>query len=123
MLLAGRTDEGRTLAAHALDSARTYKEQACEARALYLLGNVAAEHDPPDFLVAAEHYAAAMAIAESLGMRPLVAKCHGRLGKLDKGLGQPDRAREHLIQTVAMFREMDMQSWLEQAEAELGETA
>ena len=89
MLLAGRTDEGRTLASDALDSARTYKEQACEARALYLLGNVAAEHDPSDFLVAAEHYAAAMAIAGSLGMRPLVAKCHGRLGKLDKRLGQP----------------------------------
>jgi hypothetical protein len=49
------------------------------------------------------------------GTRPLIAHCHlgGRTGN---GAGVQD----HLTTAVTMYREMDMGSWLEKAEALLG---
>jgi hypothetical protein len=52
-----------------------------------------------------------------MGMRPLVAHCHFGLGKLCRRLGRQPEAREHLTTAAAMYREMDMESWFEQAAA------
>jgi uncharacterized protein HemY len=57
----------------------------------------------------------------ALEMRPLVAHCHLDLGKLYRRTGNRQQAQEHLATATAMYREMDMRFWLEQAEAELGE--
>ena len=62
-----------------------------------------------------------MALAEELGMRPLVAHCHLGLGKLYRRTGQQEQAQEHLTTATTMYREMDMRFWLEQAEAETKE--
>ena len=51
-------------------------------------------------------------------MRPLVAHCHFGLGKLYRRAGKRQQAQEHLSTAAAMYREMDMRFWLEQAEAE-----
>ena len=51
-------------------------------------------------------------------MRPLIAHCHLGLGTLYRRTGQRERAHEHLHTAVAMYREMGMTYWLEQAEAE-----
>jgi hypothetical protein len=61
-----------------------------------------------------------MANAEGLGMRPLIAHCHLGLGKLFRRAGDAVRAREHLGAATAMYREMDMSSYLAPAETELG---
>ena len=61
----------------------------------------------------------AMALADELGMRPLVAHCHLGLGKLYGRVGKQQEAREHLMTATAMYREMDMRFWPEQAEVEL----
>ena len=66
------------------------------------------------------HYRQATALAEELGMRPLVAHCQLGLGQLYRRTGKRDEAREHLITATTMYREMDMRFWLEQAEAEMG---
>ena len=58
-------------------------------------------------------------LADELGMRPLVAHCHLALGKLYRRTGQRERAHEHLGTATAMYREMDMPFWLEQAEQEM----
>jgi hypothetical protein len=50
-------------------------------------------------------------------MRPLVAHCHLGLGKLSRRIDQREQAREHLT-AAAMYHEMGMTHWLEQAEAE-----
>ena len=50
-------------------------------------------------------------------MRPLVAHCHLGLGKLYRRTGGREQAREHLTTATTMYREMDMQFWLTQAEA------
>ena len=67
------------------------------------------------------HYREALALAEELGMRPLVAHCHLGLGKLYRRTGKREQAREHLTTATTMYREMDMRFWLEQAEAEMSE--
>jgi hypothetical protein len=52
-------------------------------------------------------------------MRPLAAHCHLGLGKLYRRTGQREQAQEHLATATAMYREMGMTYWLEQAEVEL----
>jgi hypothetical protein len=74
----------------------------------------------PDVEKARSVYAEARAIADTLGMRPLVAHCHLGLGKLCRRTGDGAKAAEHLTMAARMYREMDMNFWLEEAEAELG---
>ena len=62
-----------------------------------------------------------MALAEELGMRPLVAHCHLGLGKLYRRTGKREQGHEHLGTALTMYREMDMPFWLEKAEAETRE--
>jgi hypothetical protein len=65
------------------------------------------------------YYREALALANELGMRPLVAHCHLGLGKLCRRRGDGTKAHEHLTTTSTMYREMGMTFWLEQAEAEM----
>ena len=119
--LAGHGEEAWQHARQALDLARQQKERADEALALHQLGVVYAHADPPDVEQAAAHYQQALALAEALGMRPLVAHCHLGLGKLYRRAGKREQAHEHLTTATTMYREMDMRFWLEQAEVEVRE--
>jgi len=56
----------------------------------------------------------ALALARLRGMRPLLALCHLGLGKLYRRIGETDRARENLTTAMTMYREMEMDFWLEQ---------
>ena len=94
-----------------------HAQRPYEAWALRLLGEVAARRDTPEH--ADGHYRDALALAEEIGMRPLVAHCHLGLGKLSRHTGKREQAREHLTTATAMYREMDMRFWLEQAESEI----
>ena len=62
----------------------------------------------------------ALARATELGMRPLVAHCQFGLGKLYQRAGNRQEAQEHFTSAMTMYREMDMRSWLEKAEAAVG---
>jgi hypothetical protein len=62
-----------------------------------------------------------MALAEELGMRPLVARCQLGVGSLWLSVGRRASAREHLERAAATFGELDMPCWLAQAEAALGD--
>jgi hypothetical protein len=99
--------------------ARGRGERGFEAWALHLLGDIASHHGRPDVAAAAAHYGAAMTLASELEMRPLVAHCHFGLGRLYRRTGDREQAREHLTTATAMYGEMDMRFWLEQAHAEL----
>ena len=91
-LLAGRVEEAKLLALQALDLVRTRKERGHEAWTLRLLGEIAAQREPPDTEQAETHYRQALALAEALGMRPLQAHCHRGLGTLYATTGQPEQA-------------------------------
>jgi tetratricopeptide (TPR) repeat protein len=118
-LLAEREADARAAAQRALGLARHHKERGHEAYTLRLLGEIAAREDPLDIGKAEDHYRQALALAEELGMRPLIAQCHVDLGKLYRRKGNVRQAKEHLTTGVAMMREMEMGLWLERAEAEL----
>jgi len=64
----------------------------------------------------------ALALADELGMRPLVAHCHLGLGKLYWRTGRRQEAQEHLTTATTMYREMDMRFWLEKAGAEMNQS-
>jgi class 3 adenylate cyclase/tetratricopeptide (TPR) repeat protein len=120
-LLAGRLAEARQHALQALDSARQQKARGQEAATLFTLGNVLADPSSPNVQEAEKAYREALALAEPRGMRPLIAHCHLGLGKLYRRTGKGDEAGEHLTTATAMYREMDMRFWLEQAETGLKE--
>jgi len=65
------------------------------------------------------YYRAALALAEPRGMRPHVAHCHFGLGKHHRRRGDREQTQAHLATAMAMYREMSMTYWLDQAEAEL----
>ncbi|MGH7772993.1 MAG: tetratricopeptide repeat protein, partial [Candidatus Binatia bacterium] len=117
-LLAGREADARAAAQRALGLARQHKERGHEAYTLRLLGEIAAREDPPIIKEAEDHYRQALALAEELGMRPLIAHCHVGLGKLNRRIGNRQQVEEHLTAATTMFRSMDMTFWLEKAEVE-----
>ena len=119
-MLAGRLQEAHALAEAALALARQHQERGNEAYALRLLGEIAARREPPEAEPAETFYHQALALADELGMRPLLAHCHLGLGKLYQRTGKRQEAQKHLITATTMCRDMDMQFWLEQAEAGCG---
>jgi tetratricopeptide (TPR) repeat protein len=120
-LLLGRLDEARRLGDRAVESSPRHHGFA--AHALHLLGDIATHPDRFDAESGEAHYRQALALAEPRGMRPLVAHCHFGLGKLYARTDKREQAREYLTAATAMYREMDMRYWLEQAEAEMKELA
>ncbi len=117
-LVAHRFDEAKTTARRVLEDARQAGAVDVVARASWVVGAAATALDPPAATEAVEAYRDAAAMAERIGMRPLVAHCHLGLGKLYRRMGKRDQAQEHLTTATTMYREMDMRFWLEQAEAD-----
>jgi tetratricopeptide (TPR) repeat protein len=119
--LAGHGEEAGQHARQALDLARQRKERGNEALALHQLGVIHAHADPPDVAQAEAHYQQALALAEELGMRPLVAHCHHGLGRLYHQTGHGEQARAALTIAITLYRAMDMTFWLPEAEAALAQ--
>ena len=114
-LLAGRRDDALKIARHARDLARRQQERGSEAWVLHVLGEIYAHADQPELEPAVKHYNQALARAEELDMRPLVAHCHLGLGKVYRLAGNLGQAQDHLTIATAMYREMGMTYWLGQA--------
>jgi tetratricopeptide (TPR) repeat protein len=117
--LEGRGEEAQQHARQALDLGRQHKERANEAHALHQLGVAHAHADPPDAAQAEAYYQQALALAEELGMRPLVAHCRLGLGTLYAKVDRREQARAALAAAIDLYRAMDMAFWLPQAEATL----
>jgi tetratricopeptide (TPR) repeat protein len=118
-LLSGRREDAMVHGERALALAREHKERGHEAWALRLLGEIAARHDPPQVGAAEAYYQQALALADELGMRPLMAHCHHGLGTLYAVTGQQEQARMALSAAIALYRALDMIFWLPPAEAAL----
>jgi tetratricopeptide (TPR) repeat protein len=120
-VVAGRIEEAHALAERTLALAREHQERGHQAHALRLLGDIHAQRHPPDVAPAETHYREALALAEELGMRPLLAHCHLGLGTLYAKTGQREQAYTELTTAIELYRAMDMTFWLPRAEAALAE--
>jgi tetratricopeptide (TPR) repeat protein len=116
-LLLGQPIDAQRLAGLAVKSSQ--RHPGFGAHAQHLLGDIATHLQHGDSEHAEGHYREALALAEPRGMRPLVAHCHLGIGKLHRRRGNREQAQEHLTTAIAMYREMGMTYWPEQAEAEL----
>ena len=114
-------DTAMEVGRHALELASRYKERGNESRVLHVLAEIASRDSAADSVTAERYYREASERAMKLGLRPLVAHCDFGLGKLYRRTDKRQEAQEHLATAARMYREMDMQFWLEQAEAEVKE--
>jgi tetratricopeptide (TPR) repeat protein len=121
--LAGRGEEAWLYARQALDLARQRKARGDEALALHQLGVVHADADSPDVTQAEAHYQQAMALADELGMRPLMAHCYLGLGTLYAKLALREQARAKLSAAISLYHAMEMRFWLPRAEGALAQVA
>jgi tetratricopeptide (TPR) repeat protein len=119
--LAGRSEDAWQHALQALDWARRQKARGNEAHALYEIGVLHAHADPSDVVQAEAHYQQALALAEALGMRPLMAHCYLGLGTLYAKTQQREQAHTELSAAIALYRAMEMAFWLPEAEAALAQ--
>jgi tetratricopeptide (TPR) repeat protein len=120
-LLAGRREEAQAHAERALALARTRQERGFQAWALQSLGAIAMQGTTPEVAPAESSYRQALALAEELGMRPLVAHCHRSLGTLYAATGQREQAHAELATAIEFYRAMDMAFWLPETEAALAQ--
>jgi tetratricopeptide (TPR) repeat protein len=118
-MLAGRLEEAYALVERTLALARAHQERSNEAYALCLLGEIAARHQPSEHNQAKAFYSQAPALAEALGMRPLMAHCRLGLGKLYATIGRRAEAGAEQSVALELYRAMEMTFWLSQAEAAL----
>jgi hypothetical protein len=86
------------------------------AWALHLLADIATHPERFDAASGEDYYRQSLALAESRGMRPLIAHCHFGLGKLYRRTDKAEQARSHFSTATTMYREMDMRYWVEHAE-------
>src|SRR5215471_1586477 len=121
-LRVGRLDEALSVASRAVGAAHTWKSRGPEAEALRLLGDIASHRDPLDVGTAECHLRDALNLADQLGLRPTAARCHFDRGRLYGMIGRRDEARNELGTAIELFRQMQMSSWMVQAEGALAET-
>src|SRR5262249_30628793 len=103
-LLGGRLADAAHFGRKAYDLCQRHQERGNEAWALRLLGEIAAHAEPPEVKQAEVHYRQALALAEELGMRPLVAHCHLGLGTLYQRTGRREQAQSELATAIDMYR-------------------
>jgi DNA-binding SARP family transcriptional activator len=118
-LRARQLDDAAALAERALALSRERFERSTEARALYLLGEIAAQGTEEQ--MADCHYRDALALAGELCLRPVIAQCHLGLGTLWRRARGGQAGLGHLATARTMFRELGMSVWPDTLEAEVGD--
>jgi DNA-binding SARP family transcriptional activator/class 3 adenylate cyclase/tetratricopeptide (TPR) repeat protein len=79
------------------------------ALALKAKGDIAKRADDE---LAQKSYVGALAIAESRGMRPLVAHLRSALAQIRSGRGSPDESHEHSAIAKSLYAAMKMHFWM-----------
>lgn len=117
-LLSGQIDRAKDFATQAMELAVQAKERGNQAWALKLLGDITVfEKVGPKG--PEQYYDQAIALADELEMKPLKAHCHLGLGTVWLKEREEKRAQIDLSAAVGLYRQMDMDFWLNRAEAKL----
>jgi hypothetical protein len=67
---------------------------------------------------AEESYRRACAVAEELGMQPLVGRCHLGLAELYRKIGVSEPAERHRDVAMGLFDGLGMPFWLDRAKGD-----
>jgi len=117
-LVAGQPQRANEVAGRALGLAVEHRERGNQARALWLLGAIAATEDGLGWRAGEQQFALALDLATELEMRPLMAHCHFSLARLLRRCQQAARAGRHVAAASRLFQDMGMRAWIERAAAE-----
>jgi tetratricopeptide (TPR) repeat protein len=117
-LRSARMADAERTGRRALLLSRKQGEYGYEAHALRLLAELGLS-DPSPLDESETNFLEALRKAEEFDLRPLAAQCHFGLGKRYRSSGQSGNAEQHLKTAAALFQELGMQSWSEQAQSQL----
>jgi tetratricopeptide (TPR) repeat protein len=120
LLLANRVDDAKVLLDRFEDEARAAEQPVINAWIPRIRAEIALRRNPTDLGEAMAYYHRALEQGGLFGLRPNIAHCHLALSRLYRRAGKLQEAQEHLTSATTMYREMDMQFWLEQAAVEAG---
>src|SRR5262249_43229069 len=110
--LADRQFSRAAATAHeALELAHAGGERAHQAHAQQLLGEIAGRSDPPAATEALRCYEAAWSLAETLGLRPLIALVHSGLQRVHALLGDAARVQQHAAAADGLTAELGLRPW------------
>ena len=120
-LLAGRHDEAATLAARAVALAREHRERGYEAMALRITGEAALARN--DVRAAEAALIESSAVAEALGMQPLLGHDDLGLGLAARRRGDDEESRRRLTAARTRYAELGMAAWVSRADETLDAAA
>jgi class 3 adenylate cyclase/tetratricopeptide (TPR) repeat protein len=115
LILAGRLAEARHHAEESLALARTHRARGLEARALRLLAETLASGDAAEVAASQARYGEAIALAQELGLRPLISRARVGLAAVYAKTRRRDEARAALTSAAAEFERMEMARWRERS--------
>jgi tetratricopeptide (TPR) repeat protein len=116
-LSTGRPAEAAEVGRHALEAFEGLRARGYQAWTLRLLGAI---DDARSEAEGAERgYRRALALAEELGMSPLVARCRLELGGLRRRTKPAGPWRDEVVEAARLFRALGMTSWALAAEEAL----
>ena len=118
-LIAGQLGRAIELTQQANELARLHGERGWTAWTNYLIGLVRLAEGATGFEKGLAVFKESKEIAQTLKLRPLLARLELGLGQLHRRAGHKDTARNHLTHSVSLLREMQMPIWLQKAETEL----
>lgn len=118
-LLDGQISKAFETADKTLEISRQYRTRGYEAWCLRLLGRISSHAEVFDPGKADSYLRQAMELGESMGMRPLIARCRSDLGKLYLKSKKQKDAEEQFNTARKIFRETGMNLWLEKMESEI----
>ena len=119
LMRADRLDEALATAERAIALTRQRGEPGLEAWAVGLLGDIRSRGEATDVATAESYYRKAIALAEEMGLQPLLAHCHNGLGRLYRRAGRRQEAHQSYTTSATMYPSMNARVSQEQVEAEI----
>src|SRR5262249_47508051 len=114
---AGQVAHAMATIDRASQATRTPGQRAGEVEVFLAVAALHTNSGAPDLDAARSAAQQALSLAGSLGARPLVARAYLALSHVSRQTGASTQAVENLALATAMFTEMGMSYWLEQASA------
>jgi tetratricopeptide (TPR) repeat protein len=114
---AGQVAHAMATIDRALQATQAPGQRAGEVEVFLTVAALHTSSGSPDLDAARSAAEQALALADSLGARPLVARAYLALGHVSRQTGASAQAAENLALARAMFTEMGMSFWLEQDSA------